>query len=141
MIYGILEKMDVCSFILHQIHIRDKRLFSNRFLRGAGAMGKTASIRVRGLHAGQGVYPLGGRRKGVGIRRSELKCHPGPAEREHGFVPMAGALTPGLDVHMVEVTPGKKVVWSFADHKTMKTISSVQLLDVSGDVTRGEIWH
>ncbi len=42
---------------------------------------------------------------------------------------------------LFEVTPEKKVVWTFADHKTMKTISSVQLLDVPGDVTRGEILH
>jgi hypothetical protein len=47
----------------------------------------------------------------------------------------------GTAPHLIEVTPDKKVVWSFADHKTMKTISSVQLLDVPGDVTKGEIWH
>lgn len=47
----------------------------------------------------------------------------------------------GQDVHMVEVTPDKKVVWSFADHKTMKTISSVQLLDMPGNAVKGEIWH
>ncbi|NQU23652.1 MAG: aryl-sulfate sulfotransferase [Candidatus Nealsonbacteria bacterium] len=47
----------------------------------------------------------------------------------------------GKGVHLIEVTPEKKVVWTFADHKTMKTISSVQLLDVPGDVTRGEILH
>ena len=43
--------------------------------------------------------------------------------------------------HMIEVTPDKKVVWTFFDHKTMKTIASVQLLDVPGDATRGEIMH
>jgi outer membrane protein assembly factor BamB len=47
----------------------------------------------------------------------------------------------GTAPHLIEVTPDKKVVWSFADHKTMKTISSVQLLDVPGDVTKGEIRH
>jgi len=47
----------------------------------------------------------------------------------------------GKGQHLIEVTPDKEVVWTFADHKTMKTISSVQLLDVPGDVTRGEILH
>lgn len=42
---------------------------------------------------------------------------------------------------IIEVTPDKKVVWSFQDDKTMKTVSSIQLLDVPGDVTKGEIWH
>lgn len=43
--------------------------------------------------------------------------------------------------HLVEVTRDKRVVWSFADHKTMRTISSVQLLDVPGNAIRGEILH
>jgi outer membrane protein assembly factor BamB len=43
--------------------------------------------------------------------------------------------------HLIEVTPDKKVVWTFSDYKNMKTISSVQLLDVPGDVTKGEIAH
>ncbi len=43
--------------------------------------------------------------------------------------------------HLIEVTPNKKVVWTFADHKTMKTIASVQLLDVPGDATKGEVAH
>ena len=47
----------------------------------------------------------------------------------------------GKAPHVIEVTPHKKVVWTFADHKTMKTISSIQLLDVPGDATRGEILH
>ena len=50
-----------------------------------------------------------------------------------------GAL--GAAPHLVEVTPDKKVVWTFQDHDTMKTISSVQLLDVPGDATRGDIIH
>jgi hypothetical protein len=33
------------------------------------------------------------------------------------------------------------VVWTFQDHKTMKTISSVQILDVPGDPTAGEVLH
>ncbi len=47
----------------------------------------------------------------------------------------------GKAPHLIEVTRDKRVVWTFADHATMKTISSVQLLDVAGDVTRGEILH
>ena len=47
----------------------------------------------------------------------------------------------GKAPHIIEVTREKKVVWTFADHQTMKTISSIQLLDVPGDVTQGEIAH
>ena len=47
----------------------------------------------------------------------------------------------GKAPHLIEVTPDKKVVWTFFDHQTMKTISSVQLLDVPGDVTQGAIQH
>jgi hypothetical protein len=47
----------------------------------------------------------------------------------------------GKAPHLIEVTPDKKVVWTFQDHKTMKTISSVQILDVPGDPTVGEVLH
>jgi hypothetical protein len=47
----------------------------------------------------------------------------------------------GTSAHLIEVTPDKKVLWTFADHKTMRTISSIQLLDVPGDATKGEIAH
>jgi len=47
----------------------------------------------------------------------------------------------GKAPHLVEITPAKQLVWSFADHVTMKTVSSVQLLDIPGDVTRGEVFH
>ena len=47
----------------------------------------------------------------------------------------------GTAPHIIEITPDKKVVWSFADHKTMKTVSSVLLLDVPGDAIKGEILH
>lgn len=47
----------------------------------------------------------------------------------------------GKSAHLIEVTPDKQVVWTFADHQTMRTVSSIQLLDVPGDVTRGEIEH
>jgi hypothetical protein len=47
----------------------------------------------------------------------------------------------GTAPHLIEITPDKQVAWTFADHQTMKTIASVQLLDIKGDVTKGEIWH
>ena len=47
----------------------------------------------------------------------------------------------GSGPHLIEVTPAKQVVWTFADHKTMKTVASLQLLDVPGDATKGEVWH
>lgn len=47
----------------------------------------------------------------------------------------------GKAPHVIEVTPDKKVVWTFQDHVNMKTVSSIQLADVPGDVTKGEIWH
>ena len=47
----------------------------------------------------------------------------------------------GESPHLVEFTPDKKVVWTFADFKTMRTISSVYLLDVPGDPIKGEIVH
>jgi hypothetical protein len=34
--------------------------------------------------------------------------------------------------HLIEITRDKRVVWSFSDHKTMKTIASVVILDASG---------
>jgi hypothetical protein len=43
--------------------------------------------------------------------------------------------------HLIEITPDKRVVWTFADHMAMKTISSVVLLDVPGNPLRGEVWH
>ncbi len=47
----------------------------------------------------------------------------------------------GKAPHLIEVTRDKKVVWTFADHRTMKTISSVQLIDIPGDAIQGEVWH
>ena len=47
----------------------------------------------------------------------------------------------GKAPHLIEVTPDKEVVWTFQDHQTMKTISSVQLLDVPGDAIKGEVYH
>ena len=45
----------------------------------------------------------------------------------------------GEQPQFFEVTRDKKVVWQFDDHAHFKTINQIQLLDVKGDVTRGEI--
>ena len=44
----------------------------------------------------------------------------------------------GSAPHLIEVTPDKHVVWTFADHHTMRTISSMQVLDAGGV---GGAWH
>ncbi len=38
----------------------------------------------------------------------------------------------GKAPHLLEITPDKRVAWQFADHQAMRTISSVQILDVPG---------
>jgi hypothetical protein len=45
----------------------------------------------------------------------------------------------GQQPQVVEVTPDKKVVWQIRDEANFKTINQIQLLDVPGDVTKGEI--
>jgi len=45
----------------------------------------------------------------------------------------------GQGPHIIEVTPEKKIVWTYSDHAAMKTVTAVQMLDEKGDVTRGEI--
>lgn len=45
----------------------------------------------------------------------------------------------GQQPQIFEVTPQLKVVWQVFDNKQFRTISGVQLLDVPGDVTKGEI--
>ena len=45
----------------------------------------------------------------------------------------------GQQPHFFEITPDKKVVWEFADHEHFKTVNQIQLLDVPGDATKGEI--
>ena len=47
----------------------------------------------------------------------------------------------GQGPHVIEVTRDKKVVWSYADHAALRTISSIVLLDEPGDCTKGEILH
>ena len=47
----------------------------------------------------------------------------------------------GKAPHIIEVTRAKQVVWTFADHKNMRTVSSIQLLDVPGDAVKGTVLH
>jgi catechol 2,3-dioxygenase-like lactoylglutathione lyase family enzyme len=42
----------------------------------------------------------------------------------------------GRAPHLIEVTRERRVVWTFADHQTMRTISSVQVLEVPGEAVR-----
>lgn len=43
--------------------------------------------------------------------------------------------------HLIEIAPDKRVVWTSANHEAMRTVSSVQILDVAGDPTLGEVYH
>jgi len=47
----------------------------------------------------------------------------------------------GKAPHAFEITRDKKVVWLYNDNSILKTMSSIQLLDVPGDVIKGEILH
>ncbi len=47
----------------------------------------------------------------------------------------------GRAPHVIEVTRDKKVVWTYADHQTMKTVSSILLLDLPGNPFKGEVLH
>jgi hypothetical protein len=45
----------------------------------------------------------------------------------------------GQQPHFFEITRDKQVVWQYADHEHFKTVNQLQLLDVPGDATKGEI--
>ena len=47
----------------------------------------------------------------------------------------------GEQADAFELTPGKKVVWQVVDHEHFKTINQIHLLDVPGDVSKGEIFR
>jgi hypothetical protein len=47
----------------------------------------------------------------------------------------------GQAPHLIEVTPDKRVVWTFADHQTMKTISTVEILDAPAEAGGGLALH
>jgi hypothetical protein len=74
--------------------------------------------------------------KGEELPGVSLKFMAGLERLENGNTVMCnwlghGAL--GQSAHIVEVTPDKKVVWRFYDHATMKTVSSIYLLDAPGE--------
>jgi hypothetical protein len=47
----------------------------------------------------------------------------------------------GKAPHLFEVTPDKRVVWTYANHIDMRTISSIVVLDVAGQLLPGEMIH
>jgi hypothetical protein len=47
----------------------------------------------------------------------------------------------GKAPHAFEITRDKKVVWVYDDNSVLKTMSSIQLLDIPGNAITGEILH
>ncbi len=47
----------------------------------------------------------------------------------------------GRAPHLIEVTPDKRVVWTFGDHAGFKTVSSVQRLDLPRDAAPWQLAH
>ena len=47
----------------------------------------------------------------------------------------------GENPQVYEVTPDKKLVWTFADHAQFKTVNQIQILDTPVDVIHGEIYR
>lgn len=45
----------------------------------------------------------------------------------------------GKAPHLMEITPDKRVVWSYANHTDMRTIAAVQVLDAESQVLPGEM--
>jgi len=45
----------------------------------------------------------------------------------------------GKQPQFVEISRDKKILWEFADHQNFKSINQIQLLDVKGDVIKGDI--
>ena len=48
----------------------------------------------------------------------------------------------GTTADLIEVTPDKRIVWTFSGGKNIRTISSALILDgPPADATRGEVLH
>ena len=47
----------------------------------------------------------------------------------------------GQSAHAFEITRDKKIVWKFEDHLLLKTMSSIQLLDLQGFPVKGIVLH
>ena len=82
--------------------------------------------------------------KGKGLGEKPLKFLTGFHILPNGnvvFTNWCGHGQLGKAPQLFEVTREKKIVWTFQDDKTMKTHSSVQVLDVPGDAIKGTIEH
>lgn len=82
--------------------------------------------------------------KGKGLGEKPLKFLTGFHILPNGnvvFTNWCGHGQLGKAPQMFEVTREKKIVWTFQDDKTMKTHSSVQVLDVPGNALKGTIEH
>ncbi len=111
----------------------------NTLIAGADAGGAAASV-FEVSPTGETVWSVSGDE----LPGVSLKFMSGLQRLPNGNTVMSNWLghgNLGKAPHLIEVTPDKKVVWTFADHRTMKTISSVQLIDVAGDAIQGEILH
>ena len=47
----------------------------------------------------------------------------------------------GKAPHVIEITPDKRVVWTYANHEKLRTVSSVQVLAAPGAAAQAEVWH
>ncbi len=47
----------------------------------------------------------------------------------------------GRAPHVIEITREKTVLWTYSDHQTLRTVSSIVVLDVPGNPFAGEIIH
>jgi hypothetical protein len=47
----------------------------------------------------------------------------------------------GKAPHVIEITPDKRVVWTYANHEKLRTVASVVILDAPGAGSGGEPWH
>jgi hypothetical protein len=82
--------------------------------------------------------------KGNEVPEIDLKYVAGFQVLPNGNIVLANYLghkNLGKAPHMYEITRDKKVVWTFSNEKNIQTICSLQLLDIKGDVTKGEIYH
>jgi len=111
----------------------------NTLVSGADARGAKATV-LEVSPAGQVVWQVSGDE----LPGIALKFMAGIERLPNGNTLMCNWLGHnafGQAPHLIEVTPAKKVVWTFADHQAMRTISSVQLLDIPGDAILGTILH
>jgi hypothetical protein len=45
----------------------------------------------------------------------------------------------GKAPHLLEITPDKRIAWTYTNHTDMRTIATVQVLDADGQVLPGEM--